>query len=139
MNLDGRTVWQQAAGDTNRNYVSVCLEWDVILNGPGYAGPMPQAAVTLRAHGWTSRKVTDLKRFSESMAPGDIVVLRLGTNEVHGVGEIVGPYEWHDEFGDIDGWDLQYVRRVRWLWKPESGPMRFAAYAMNQGDTTQSA
>jgi hypothetical protein len=137
MNLDGRTVWQQAAGDTNRNYVSFCLQWDVILNGPGYAGPMPQAANRLRADDWTSRKITDLKRFSESMVPGDIVVLRLGTSEVHGVGEVVGPYEWHDEFGDIDGWDLQHVRRVRWCWRPEGGPMRFDVYAMNQGDTTQ--
>ncbi|KVH13886.1 MULTISPECIES: hypothetical protein [Burkholderia] len=137
MKLEGRTVWQQAAGDTNRNYVSFCLDWDVILNGPGYAGPIPEAADRLRADGWSSRKITDLKRFAVSMAPGDIVVLRLGTNEVHGVGEIIGPYEWHDEFGDIDGWDLQHVRRVRWLWRPEGKPMRFDAYAMNQGDTTQ--
>lgn len=137
MNLEGRTVWQQAAGDTNRNYVNICLGWDVILNGPGYAGPMPEAAERLRADDWSPRKITDLKRFSASMVTGDVVVLRLGTNEVHGVGEIVGPYEWHDEFGDIDGWDLQHVRRVRWLWKPEAGPKRFDAYAMNQGDTTQ--
>ncbi|PHV21349.1 hypothetical protein CSQ92_18545 [Janthinobacterium sp. BJB446] len=137
MNLEQRTVWQQAAGDTNRNYVNICLEWDVILNGPGYAGAMPQAAEKLKADGWTPRKITDLKRFSSTMAPGDIVVLRLGTSEVHGVGEVIGPYEWHDEFGDIDGWDLQHVRRVKWHWKPENGPKRFDAYAMNQGDTTQ--
>ncbi|SIT40101.1 conserved hypothetical protein [Paraburkholderia piptadeniae] len=137
MNLEGRTVWQQAAGDTNRNYVNICLEWDVILNGPGYAGAMPHAVEKLRADGWTPRKITDLKRFSSVMAPGDIVVLRLGTNEVHGVGEITGPYEWHDKFGDIDGWDLQHVRRVKWLWRPERGPKRFDAYAMNLGDTTQ--
>lgn len=137
MNIEGRAVWQQAAGDTNRNYVNICLEWDVILNGPGYAGAMPKAAEKLRGDGWSPRKITDLKRFASTMAAGDIVVLRLGTNEVHGVGEVIGPYEWHDEFGDIDGWDLQHVRRVKWLWKPENGPKRFDAYAMNQGDTTQ--
>jgi hypothetical protein len=137
MNLEGRTIWQHAAGDTNRNYVSICLEWGVILNGPGREGAMPEAEGRLKAEGWTSRKTTDLKRFSNHMAPGDIVVLRLGTNQVHGVGEIIGSYEWHDEFGDIDGWDLQHVRRVNWLWKPESGAKWFDAYAMNLGDTTQ--
>ncbi|QGS32434.1 hypothetical protein [Cupriavidus metallidurans] len=137
MELTGKTVWQQAAGDTNRNYVDICLNWDVILNGPGYAGPMPDAKETLLKDDWSPRKVTDLRRFSSDMRPGDIVVLRLGTSQVHGVGEVVGPYEWHDEFGDIDGWDLQHVRRVKWLWRPVGGPKTFPAYALNQGDTTQ--
>jgi len=30
-------MWQQAAGDNDRNYAGICLKWDVILNGPGYA------------------------------------------------------------------------------------------------------
>lgn len=30
MNI-GKQVWQVAAGDTDRNYVDLCLEWDVIL------------------------------------------------------------------------------------------------------------
>ena len=37
--------------------------------------------------------------------------------EVYGVGQITGPYSWMDAFGDVDGWDLQHVRRVRWLWR----------------------
>lgn len=137
MNLQGKTVWQQAAGDTNRNYVDICIEWGVILNGPGHAGAILESPKEIGAYGLTPRKMTDLKRFSSVMAPGDIVVLRLGTYEVHGVGEVIGPYEWHDEFGDIDGWDLQHVRRIKWLWKPQGSPKRFETYAMNQGDTTQ--
>ncbi|WP_429294167.1 hypothetical protein [Paraburkholderia sp. CI3] len=137
MNFEGKQIWQHAGGEPGRSYVNICLEWGVILNGPGYAGPLPDAAEKLRADGWSARKVTDLKRFSSTMRSGDVVVLRIGTNEVHGVGEVVGSYEWHDEFGDIDGWDLQHVRRVKWLWKAEAGPKRFDAYAMKQGDATQ--
>ncbi|MBN3756081.1 hypothetical protein G3N95_24285 [Paraburkholderia sp. Tr-20389] len=137
MELTGKQVWQHAGGEPRRNYVSICLEWGVILNGPGSAGRLPEAAKTLREDGWSARKITDLKRFSEIMRPGDIVVLRIGTNQVYGVGEVVGSYEWHDEFGDIDGWDLQHVRRVKWLWKATTGPKRFDTYAMKQGDTTQ--
>ncbi len=41
MDLQNKKIWQQACGDTDRNYSDVCLEWDVILNGPGYAGEYP--------------------------------------------------------------------------------------------------
>ena len=69
------------------------------------------------------------------MKDGDLVVLRVGTSVVLGVGQIAGPYEWSDAFGDVDGWDLQHVRRVRWLWV---GQKDFVTYAMKLGDTTQS-
>lgn len=71
------------------------------------------------------------------MADGDLVVLRSGTTDVYGVGVIVGDYQWHDMFGDINGWDLQHVRRVRWLWKEPKEPQRFPLYTMKLGDTTQ--
>ena len=134
MDIGNRTIWQQAAGDKDRNYIKICLKWDVILNGPGNAGKLPEAKVALREDGWSSRKITDLLRFSEEIKEGDIVVLRLGTNEVYGVGTIVGNYEWNDEFSDIDGWDLQHIRRVRWLWE---GKENFPTYSLKQGDTTQ--
>lgn len=71
------------------------------------------------------------------MKQGDIVVLRSGTSSVYGVGEVVGNYSWLHEFSNIDGWDLQHVRRVRWLWKAEDDPKRFDTYALKFGDTTQ--
>ena len=71
------------------------------------------------------------------MQDGDFVVLRTGTTSVSGVGQVVGSYEWCDEFGDVDGWDLQHVRRVRWLWHSEHDPQVFDTYTMKQGDTTQ--
>jgi len=137
MDIAGKTIWQQAAGDTDRDYSTLCLKWGVILNGPGYAGKWPDSKELLQKDRWSSRKITDLRRFAEEMRDGDLVVLRVGTADVLGVGQIVGPYEWMDGFGDIDGWDLQHVRRVRWLWNCRGDPKKFDTYALKLGDTTQ--
>jgi len=137
MDTSGKTIWQQAAGDNDRNYVDLCLKWNVILNGPGYAGPWPGCKDILLADGISLRKIADIRRFSEEMQPGDLVVLRLGTASAYGVGQVVGPYTWSDEFGDVDGWRLEHVRRVRWLWHSIEAPKVFDNYAMNLGDTTQ--
>src|ERR1700675_1551011 len=99
MDVVGKTVWQQAAGDTDRNYADVCLKWDVILNGPGYAGPWPRCVDLLRNDSCSARKITDLRRFSEDIGGGDLIVLRMGTATVLAVGQVVGDYEWSDEFG----------------------------------------
>ncbi len=135
MDIEGKTIWQQACGDTDRNYSNVCLEWDVILNGPGNAGPWRECEAKLEAAGWSSKKRTDLRRFSEEMAEGDLVVLRLGTRRVMAVGELVGPYDWSELFSDVDGWDLQHVRRVKWLWKGTKG--FDDPHTIKMGDTTQ--
>jgi len=137
MNIQNKNIWQQACGDTDRNYSKFCLKWDVILNGPGYAGKYPDCDKTLKEHGWKSKKRTDIWRFAEQMQDGDLVVLRLGTNTVLGVGEIIGEYDWNECFRDVDGWDLQHVRRVRWLWNGLENPKYFNTYALKQGDTTQ--
>jgi hypothetical protein len=137
MEIAGKTIWQQAAGDMDRNYSDICLSLDVILNGPGYAGPWPSCEQTLREDGRSARKVTDLRRFAEEMQDGDLVVLRLGTATVVGVGQLVGLYDWCEEFGDVDGWNLQHVRRVRWIWNGRNNPKTFDTYALKQGDTTQ--
>jgi hypothetical protein len=137
MDIGGKTIWQQASGDGNRNYSEQCIKWKVILNGPGNEGSWPDCVNVLREKERSERKITDLKRFAEEMKDGDLVVLRLGTATVLAVGQIVGPYEWHEEFGDVDGWNLQHVRRVRWLWHDLSNPKDFGTYGLKQGDTTQ--
>jgi hypothetical protein len=136
MKIGDCNVWQVAAGDTDRSYADLFLEWDVVANGPGYAGPWPGCERRLRDDGWSSRMIGIVRRLDE-IADGDIVVLRLGTNEVHGVGRVVGNMAWYDDFGDVDGWDLQHVRRVRWSWRPDDGPMRFDTYTLKWGDTVQ--
>jgi hypothetical protein len=81
--------------------------------------------------------MTSLGRFYQ-MQDGDLVVLRLGTGEVHGVGQLVGDdTSWYDDFGDIDGWDLEHVRRVRWLWKGVPAPKTFSSHTLKWGDTVQ--
>ncbi|MCF8011586.1 MAG: hypothetical protein K9L17_08940 [Clostridiales bacterium] len=138
MDITGKTIWQVAAGDADRNHADLCLYWNVILNGPGADGPWPDCVETLRSHwGLSTRKITDLKRFCEEIKDGDLVVLRLGTTDVLGVGIIVGDYQWHEEFGDIDGWDLQHIRRVKWLWQYDGIPKKFPAYTLKFGDTVQ--
>jgi hypothetical protein len=109
----------------------------VILFGPGYKGPYPECEGPLLEEGWTKQKMNILKRFATEMEDGDLVVLRMGTNTVYGVGEIVGGYSWNDCFRDVDGWDLQHTRRVRWLWTYEDKPKYFNTYALKFGDTTQ--
>ncbi|MGH8148312.1 MAG: hypothetical protein ACREPY_18535, partial [Rhodanobacteraceae bacterium] len=74
MDISDKAIWQQAAGDTDRNYVDVCLKWDVVLNGPGAVGSWPDCAKSLIAAKWSSRKITDLRRFAEEMKHGDCVV-----------------------------------------------------------------
>jgi len=79
----------------------------------------------------------DLKRFSIEMKEDDLVVLGLGTDKVQAVGEVVGAYDWSEAFGDVDGWNLQHVRRVRWLWPDLVNPKNFGTYGLKLGDTTQ--
>jgi len=87
---------------------------------------------------WMARdpRVIELRRFCEGMSDGDIVALRVGTSEVWGVGIVVGDFVWLPEFGDVDGWNLEHVRRVRWVWNAETEPRRFGA-TLKFGDTVQ--
>jgi len=48
MDISQAAIWQQAAGDTNRDYFDLYLKWDVILNGPGDFGPWPQCEPAIR-------------------------------------------------------------------------------------------
>ena len=137
--------WQIAAGDGNRNYIDLCLKWEVVLIGPGSDGPWPECREALQKFVGT-RKTNLIRKFCEFIKPNDIVILRLGTAEVFGVGRVIGDYEWKDSFSDVDGWDLQHVRRIKWFWKagrdtnqPRASlkPKKFPTHAMKWGDTVQ--
>ena len=112
MNIEGTTLWQHAAGDPDHNHVELCLDWDVILIGPGDV-PWPE----------TNRDGVrrEVHAFCEQMQEGDIVILKRGQSLVYGVG-VIGEYKWCDEFNDVDGWDLGHTRRVHWLWPGEHDP-----------------
>lgn len=84
----------------------------------------------------TSRKITTLKKFAYDIKDGDIIVLKIGTNKVYGIGFVVGDYEYSDLFSDIDGWDLQHIRRVKWV-KTFDNPEEFDTNTLKRGDATQ--
>lgn len=136
MDISGKRIWQVAAGDTNRNYADLCLQWDVILNGPGSKGVWPTCEKDL-SNECSPRKISDIRRFADEITDGDYIVLRIGTTDVLGLGLVVGKYEWNEEFGDIDGWDLQHIRRVKWLWRSNGKPVSFPTYTLKLGDTVQ--
>lgn len=137
-----RRYWQIGAGDTNRNYASTLLNWDVMAMGPGYGGASPACfEKTDKQFEYLHSKRSLIERFQHDVDIDDVVVLRLGTGLVYGVGLVKSEYDWFDDFGDIDGWDLQHVRRVKWLWKPKVDennvlqPEEFETYTMKFGQT----
>lgn len=110
MDLTGKALWQIGAGDTERSYGSICIDFDVMIAGPGSAGRFNEQLYA----GYGDIK-NSLRRFCIEAKDGDIVLLRIGTGKVIAVGEIVGnQFDWVEAFSDVDGWDLQHVRRVRW-------------------------
>ena len=108
MNLEGRTIWQHAAGKRHRNHSELCFKWDAILSG----GP---------------------KHLKQEMKKGDIVVLKLGRTTLLAIG-ILGPYERCAAFDDIDGWRLGHTRRVHWLWQAKE-PVECPDWTFSMGTT----
>jgi len=52
---------------------------------------------------------------------GDLVVLKSSSGynwEIVAVGEVTSDYLLKDVFGDVDGWDLQHCRQIRWKTPP---------------------
>ena len=142
VDIQGRRIWQHASGDLDLEYYELCfselcLKWDVILKWHARFGPWPECQQSHREIGWSERDIADLRYFCEEMEEGDLVVLSRRTKFVTAVGEIVGGYEYHEEFKDVDGWDYGHVRRVRWLWGDAKSPKEFATGTLRKGETTQ--
>ena len=111
MDLTDRNLWQVGAGDTERSYGDICKRFDVLIAGPGDPGPYSDEKY--RHYGDIRHS---LRRIWREAKRGDIVLLRLGTNRILAVGEIADSEAGiHEAFADIDGWDLQHCRRVRWI------------------------
>ncbi len=108
MTATARAIWQISAGPASRSYADMFLKHGVALIGPGDAGP------------WTPDRSDEtfegsfVRRFASEMAAGDIVLLRTGLAKVAAVGVVVDGYEHVTAFDDVNGWDLQHTRRVRW-------------------------
>jgi hypothetical protein len=138
MDIEGKTIWQVAAGNgDNTHYAKLCLQQNVILIGPGNCGPWPDCERPLREDNVSARRVGIVRRFAEDMRVGDLVVLRVGTQQVYGVGEIIGNYDWNADFKNVQGWDLQHFRRMKWLWHQDGKPKTFPVYSLNLGNSVQ--
>ncbi len=138
MDIVGKQIWQVSAGNGEKNYTEMCLRNDVIVVGPGREGPWPECEEPLLANPqWTKLKMAMLRHFAEHIKPGDLIVLRMGTQMAYGVGEVVGPYSWKAIFSNVDGWDLQHTRRVRWLWQNPQHPKTFPVYTLKFGSSVQ--
>jgi len=92
----------------------------------------PMLADTTVSPMWTVTKAGIIRRFAEDITPGDVVVLRVGTQHVYGVGEVVGDYGFSNLFSNVQGWDLQHYRRVRWLWHQDGEPEVFPVYTLTK-------
>lgn len=138
MNIEGKTIWQVAAGNgKDTNYAKRCLQENVVVLGPGRYGKWPDCEIPMRANGWTAMKAGITRRFAEEVKPGGIIVLRVGTQHVYGVGEVVGSYGFSERFSNVDGWDLQHYRQVRWLWHRDGEPEVFPVHSLKFGSSVQ--
>ena len=105
-------VWQIGGGSTSKSCADDFLKYSVALIGPGDLGPWPGAY----ARDKTTRF---LRQFAEETQVGDIIILRQGRSAIKAVGIIASDYQYLTQFEDVDGWDLQHARRVRWFPLPE--------------------
>jgi hypothetical protein len=119
------TVWQVSGGPAARAYGEIFLRHGVALIGPGDAGP------------WNSERDDDefeggfVRRFASEVAAGDVFVLRTGPAAIAAVGLVAGDYLYVNAFDDVNGWDLQHARRVRWCRLPVEHAFASAVFGAN--------
>lgn len=124
-NAAHRVIWQVSAGPASRSYADVFLKHGVALVGPGDAGP------------WTPERDDNefeggfVRRFASEIVTGDVVLLRTGLATVAAVGLIAGDYLYVNAFDDVNGWDLQHARRVRWCRLPTQHVFAGSAFGAN--------
>lgn len=104
-----KTVWQVSGGLSNRFYHDLFIKHGVALIGPGAIGPWCAELTDQACEGHFVR------HFASEMRAGDIVLLRLGISSVVAVGLVASDYIYLAEFDDVNGWDLQHARRMRWF------------------------
>jgi hypothetical protein len=120
-----RAIWQISAGPASRSYADVFLKHGVALIGPGDAGA------------WAADRDDEafegsfVRRFASEIAAGDVVLLRTGLSRIAAVGVVAGEYLYLNAFDDVNGWDLQHARRVRWGRLPAEHDFMAAVFGAN--------
>ena len=108
-----RTVWQISGGPTSRSYTDVFLKYSVGLIGPGDAGEWRADRDDTEFEGGF------IRRFVTEVQVGDVFLLRTGISKIAAVGLVASDYLYLNQFDDVNGWDLQHARRIRWCKLPE--------------------
>jgi hypothetical protein len=65
-----------------------------------------------------------VRRFASEVTVGDVFLLRTGMSTVSAIGLVASEYLYLPQFDDVNGWDLQHGRRVRWCPLPETYDFR---------------
>ncbi len=118
-------VWQISSGPSSRAYGEIFLRHGVALIGPGDAGP------------WNAERDDDefegsfVRRFASEIKGEDVFLLRTGIATIAAVGLVAGDYMYVNAFDDVNGWDLQHTRRVRWFRLPSDYAFAGAAFGAN--------
>lgn len=120
-----RAIWQISGGPASRSYAEVFLKHGVALIGPGDAGPwMPERDDDEFEGGF-------VRRFASEVVAGDVCLLRTGSAKIAAVGLVASDYLYVNAFDDVNGWDLQHARRVRWCRLPEEHVFGSAVFGAN--------
>jgi hypothetical protein len=108
-----RTVWQISGGPSSRSFAQSFLDHGVGLIGPGYVGPWtPQGNDEDYEGGY-------VRWIASEVRTDDVVLLRKGQSSICAVGLVASDYQFFEQFDDVNGWDLQHGRRVRWCKLPQ--------------------
>ena len=142
MDDEEMNYWQVAAGDGERDYSGVFLDYGVMLIGPGDHGEYFENKDYYDDK--DCYKPNDVRYFAEQVKEGDIVVLKRPSGklwEVLAIGTVERGYVYSSAFDDVEGWDLQHCRHVKWAksegWEPMAGLARGTFKGINKKDTIQ--
>jgi hypothetical protein len=108
----GIAVWEISGGPISRAYTEIFLRYGVALIGPGDAGPWNPTRDDEEFEG------SFVRRFASEAKAGDAFVLRTGLTTIAAVGLVASDYLYLNAFDDVNGWDLQHARRLRWCRLP---------------------
>ena len=125
MNVSNRTIWQLAGGPSTRPYADVFLRYGVGLIGPGDAGVWKPGCDDNEFEG------RFVRHFANEMKVGDIVLLRTGIATITAIGLVASDYLHLNQFDDVNGWDLQHARRIRWCKLPQEHTFNSSIFGAN--------
>lgn len=114
------TVWQISSGPRSGPYADEFISHGVALVGPGDTGPWRPSNLLSE---WPQ-----VRLFASEVQEGDVLLLRSGNSQVQAIGIIASDYMYLDQFDDVNGWDLQHARRVRWFRLPQDQPFDRAVF-----------